>query len=250
MRTSFSRMLRSCFLLCIKCCVALASASASSFIASASPMRPRLSASAFIWELSYMMSACTRLASASASAREIVSTRRRSMSFLMRCSWAVVSMRFTWISVSVSIVAVCVCSCSFTKRCSWFSSARFFLPFSISMVCSLRRSSSSIVMELLRSTSPVWYSCSRLVLSMALFTSVARSKLFSKDSGKVTPRMVQLEKTTPTASNFLLRLESNSSARAPRRLRTVRCVSFRTIRRIASSTAPVNSWSKCTAPSL
>mmetsp|Transcript_65295 Transcript_65295/g.183865 ORF Transcript_65295/g.183865 Transcript_65295/m.183865 type:complete len:243 (+) Transcript_65295:366-1094(+) len=196
------------------------------------------------------MSARTRLASASASAFEMVSTRVLCMSTLARLSWASASICFTSAFCLASIIAVAVCSLDFTTRCSWFSSARFFLPFSVTSVCSFLRFSSSMSISALRWISPFMNSCSRLVFSMRFFISVVFSRLCARDWGSVTEVTVQLEMTTPVAANFLFRCASIVSARFPRSVRTCWWVCCRTRYLMPSSTAPERSSSKCTAPSL
>mmetsp|Transcript_20648 Transcript_20648/g.65051 ORF Transcript_20648/g.65051 Transcript_20648/m.65051 type:complete len:230 (+) Transcript_20648:530-1219(+) len=196
------------------------------------------------------MSAFTRVASASASACDNVSTRFLSTSTLARSNAAFVSMSLTWAFCCSWIITVDVSSLSLTMRCSWFSSARFFLPFSITMVCSFLRFSSSKSKADFRWISPIKYSCSRVILSMDFRISVVCSRLASNWGGRITEVMVQLENATPELSNFLFNIASNSSARFPRSVRTVWCDCPRTSTRMPSSTAPESSWSKFTAPIL
>mmetsp|Transcript_107352 Transcript_107352/g.299054 ORF Transcript_107352/g.299054 Transcript_107352/m.299054 type:complete len:201 (+) Transcript_107352:389-991(+) len=196
------------------------------------------------------MSACTRLASASASALEMVSKRFCSTSTLVRSSSAVTCIFLTWNFCSASIRAVDVSSAALTDSCSWFSSARFLRPCSMTMVCSFLRLSSSKSMSHFRWISPSWYSCSRFAFSMAFRSSVVRSRLVSSSAGKMTRVTVQLEKVTPASLNFLFSVVSRASERLPRSMRTVPCDWLRTSTRMASSTAPDRSWSKRTAPNL
>mmetsp|Transcript_106275 Transcript_106275/g.310720 ORF Transcript_106275/g.310720 Transcript_106275/m.310720 type:complete len:230 (-) Transcript_106275:350-1039(-) len=196
------------------------------------------------------MSACTRRASASASALETVSTRLCCTSTLVRSSCALASMLLTLAFWPASMSAVEVSSASFTMRCSWFSSARFLRPCSMTMVCSLFLCSSSRSMSDFLWISPMWKVCSRFVLSMAFRSSVVFSRLDSSCCGRSTCVMVQFWNFTPHWSNFLFSKVRSASARFPRSMRTVWWDCARTSTRMPSSTAPERSWSKCTAPSL
>mmetsp|Transcript_11253 Transcript_11253/g.33303 ORF Transcript_11253/g.33303 Transcript_11253/m.33303 type:complete len:251 (-) Transcript_11253:465-1217(-) len=250
MRTSFSRISSSCFRLYVRCCEADASAWASSFVASASPMSRFFSASACMRACSKPMSALTRIASASDSALAMACTRSLSRSIFVRESSACRSCFRTWLFVPASISAVLVSSDSLIMRCSWLISARLFLPCSLTMTCSFLRLTSFSVSSDLRVTSPMRYSCSRWVLSMALRRSKVFSRLIASDCGRKTSVMLQPLKETPQSLNLLFRCASNLSALLPRMVFTDCCDWALTMILMPSSMAPDRSWSKCTAPSL
>mmetsp|Transcript_11054 Transcript_11054/g.29463 ORF Transcript_11054/g.29463 Transcript_11054/m.29463 type:complete len:225 (-) Transcript_11054:432-1106(-) len=221
MITSFSRISSSCFRLCVRYCDAFASAWLSSLMASASPTNRCFSTSAVICAFSYWMSACTLRASASASALEICSTRDRSISTFVRSNLAWVSIFSTCACCSASMRAVDRSSSAFTKPFSLFSSAIFLLPFSLTIACSWLRFRPSSSSWDFRWISPISYSCSRVVFSIAFLMAVVFSRLSSSCSGNTTAVIVQLEKTTPDSANFSFREASMLSARFPRSVRTV-----------------------------